>query len=105
MRKQVWEVEILANCCLHSSTPYPDSNPWPILMLLRVHWSALSPYNGPLAFLLDICPSLQESSSRLHGTACSATLFTDDRHHVKLHPMLGDPDADYISANYIDVSA
>uniref|UniRef100_A0A8C2NHG6 protein-tyrosine-phosphatase n=1 Tax=Capra hircus TaxID=9925 RepID=A0A8C2NHG6_CAPHI len=28
-----------------------------------------------------------------------------DRHRVKLHPMLGDPDADYINANYIDVSA
>nr|BAE43332.1 unnamed protein product [Mus musculus] len=26
-----------------------------------------------------------------------------DRHHVKLHPMLADPDADYISANYIDI--
>ncbi|XP_070106268.1 receptor-type tyrosine-protein phosphatase U isoform X12 [Equus przewalskii] len=25
-----------------------------------------------------------------------------DRHRVKLHPMLGDPDADYINANYID---
>lgn len=31
-------------------------------------------------------------------------LFLDDRHRVKLHPMLGDPDADYINANYIDVS-
>uniref|UniRef100_A0A8C4PM68 protein-tyrosine-phosphatase n=1 Tax=Equus asinus asinus TaxID=83772 RepID=A0A8C4PM68_EQUAS len=29
----------------------------------------------------------------------------NDRHRVKLHPMLGDPDADYINANYIDVSA
>uniref|UniRef100_A0A2K5TWR7 Protein tyrosine phosphatase receptor type U n=1 Tax=Macaca fascicularis TaxID=9541 RepID=A0A2K5TWR7_MACFA len=28
-----------------------------------------------------------------------------DRHRVKLHPMLGDPNADYINANYIDVSA
>ncbi|XP_070315162.1 receptor-type tyrosine-protein phosphatase U isoform X3 [Odocoileus virginianus] len=26
-----------------------------------------------------------------------------DRHRVKLHPMLGDPDADYINANYIDI--
>uniref|UniRef100_G1TS27 protein-tyrosine-phosphatase n=1 Tax=Oryctolagus cuniculus TaxID=9986 RepID=G1TS27_RABIT len=25
-----------------------------------------------------------------------------DRHRVKLHPMLGDPNADYINANYID---
>ncbi|XP_029082860.1 receptor-type tyrosine-protein phosphatase U [Monodon monoceros] len=25
-----------------------------------------------------------------------------DRHRVKLHPLLGDPDADYINANYID---
>uniref|UniRef100_A0A8C6BGQ6 Receptor-type tyrosine-protein phosphatase U n=1 Tax=Monodon monoceros TaxID=40151 RepID=A0A8C6BGQ6_MONMO len=26
-----------------------------------------------------------------------------DRHRVKLHPLLGDPDADYINANYIDI--
>uniref|UniRef100_A0A2R8ZAN0 Receptor-type tyrosine-protein phosphatase U n=1 Tax=Pan paniscus TaxID=9597 RepID=A0A2R8ZAN0_PANPA len=26
-----------------------------------------------------------------------------DRHRVKLHPMLGDPNADYINANYIDI--
>ncbi|XP_016043345.1 receptor-type tyrosine-protein phosphatase U isoform X1 [Erinaceus europaeus] len=26
-----------------------------------------------------------------------------DRHRVKLNPMLGDPDADYINANYIDI--
>lgn len=28
----------------------------------------------------------------------------DDRHRVKLHPLLGDPNSDYINANYIDVS-
>ncbi|XP_077821479.1 receptor-type tyrosine-protein phosphatase U isoform X39 [Macaca mulatta] len=28
-----------------------------------------------------------------------------DRHRVKLHPMLGDPNADYINANYIDGQA
>ncbi|XP_057355901.1 receptor-type tyrosine-protein phosphatase U isoform X11 [Manis pentadactyla] len=27
-----------------------------------------------------------------------------DRHRVKLHPMLGDPDADYVNANYVDDS-
>ncbi|KAF2976687.1 hypothetical protein EK904_004190, partial [Melospiza melodia maxima] len=27
----------------------------------------------------------------------------DDRHRVKLHPLLGDPNSDYINANYIDV--
>uniref|UniRef100_A0A8C5G8A1 protein-tyrosine-phosphatase n=1 Tax=Gouania willdenowi TaxID=441366 RepID=A0A8C5G8A1_GOUWI len=27
-----------------------------------------------------------------------------DRHRVKLHPLLGDPNSDYINANYIDVS-
>ncbi|XP_058856180.1 receptor-type tyrosine-protein phosphatase U isoform X5 [Acipenser ruthenus] len=26
----------------------------------------------------------------------------DDRHRVKLHPLLGDPSSDYINANYID---
>ena len=36
---------------------------------------------------------------------CAPHVFPDDRHRVKLHPMLGDPDADYINANYIDVSA
>lgn len=33
------------------------------------------------------------------------SVFPDDRHRVKLHPMLGDPDADYVNANYVDVSA
>lgn len=28
----------------------------------------------------------------------------DDRHRVKLHPLLGDSNSDYINANYIDVS-
>uniref|UniRef100_A0A672HT86 protein-tyrosine-phosphatase n=1 Tax=Salarias fasciatus TaxID=181472 RepID=A0A672HT86_SALFA len=28
---------------------------------------------------------------------------SDDRHRVKLHPLLGDPNSDYINANYIDV--
>lgn len=32
------------------------------------------------------------------------SLFPDDRHRVKLHPLLGDPNSDYINANYIDVS-
>ncbi|XP_058853627.1 receptor-type tyrosine-protein phosphatase U-like isoform X4 [Acipenser ruthenus] len=27
----------------------------------------------------------------------------DDRHRVKLHPLLGDPNSDYINANYIDI--
>lgn len=31
-------------------------------------------------------------------------LAPDDRHRVKLHPLLGDPNSDYINANYIDVS-
>uniref|UniRef100_A0A8C1LGE7 protein-tyrosine-phosphatase n=1 Tax=Cyprinus carpio TaxID=7962 RepID=A0A8C1LGE7_CYPCA len=32
------------------------------------------------------------------------TLMGYDRHRVKLHPLLGDPNSDYINANYIDVS-
>uniref|UniRef100_A0A8C1LFC6 Receptor-type tyrosine-protein phosphatase U n=1 Tax=Cyprinus carpio TaxID=7962 RepID=A0A8C1LFC6_CYPCA len=31
------------------------------------------------------------------------TLMGYDRHRVKLHPLLGDPNSDYINANYIDV--
>uniref|UniRef100_A0AAY4CP76 protein-tyrosine-phosphatase n=1 Tax=Denticeps clupeoides TaxID=299321 RepID=A0AAY4CP76_9TELE len=31
-------------------------------------------------------------------------LIMYDRHRVKLHPLLGDPNSDYINANYIDVS-
>uniref|UniRef100_A0A8C9VRS6 protein-tyrosine-phosphatase n=1 Tax=Scleropages formosus TaxID=113540 RepID=A0A8C9VRS6_SCLFO len=30
--------------------------------------------------------------------------LVNDRHRVKLHPLLGDPNSDYINANYIDVS-
>uniref|UniRef100_A0A671XI34 Receptor-type tyrosine-protein phosphatase U n=1 Tax=Sparus aurata TaxID=8175 RepID=A0A671XI34_SPAAU len=30
---------------------------------------------------------------------------SDDRHRVKLHPLLGDPNSDYINANYIDGQA
>uniref|UniRef100_A0A4W5LMR4 protein-tyrosine-phosphatase n=1 Tax=Hucho hucho TaxID=62062 RepID=A0A4W5LMR4_9TELE len=30
------------------------------------------------------------------------TLMGYDRHRVKLHPLLGDPNSDYINANYID---
>lgn len=33
-----------------------------------------------------------------------STCSPDDRHRVKLHPLLGDPNSDYINANYIDVS-
>ncbi|XP_063055132.1 receptor-type tyrosine-protein phosphatase U isoform X4 [Engraulis encrasicolus] len=32
----------------------------------------------------------------------SAICQEDDRHRVKLHPLLGDPNSDYINANYID---
>ncbi|XP_010786251.1 receptor-type tyrosine-protein phosphatase U [Notothenia coriiceps] len=31
------------------------------------------------------------------------TLSGYDRHRVKLHPLLGDPNSDYINANYIDI--
>ncbi|XP_041963008.1 receptor-type tyrosine-protein phosphatase U isoform X3 [Alosa sapidissima] len=31
------------------------------------------------------------------------TLMGYDRHRVKLHPLLGDPNSDYINANYIDI--
>uniref|UniRef100_A0A8C7CGK0 Receptor-type tyrosine-protein phosphatase U n=1 Tax=Oncorhynchus kisutch TaxID=8019 RepID=A0A8C7CGK0_ONCKI len=31
------------------------------------------------------------------------TLMGYDRHRVKLHPLLGDPNSDYINANYIDM--
>lgn len=44
-------------------------------------------------------------SSGLSTAPSTCSVFTDDRHRVKLHPMLGDPSADYINANYIDVSA
>ncbi|XP_058853632.1 receptor-type tyrosine-protein phosphatase U-like isoform X9 [Acipenser ruthenus] len=30
------------------------------------------------------------------------SLLAHDRHRVKLHPLLGDPNSDYINANYID---
>lgn len=33
-----------------------------------------------------------------------SSCVSDDRHRVKLHPLLGDPNSDYINANYIDVS-
>lgn len=36
--------------------------------------------------------------------AVSFLSVPDDRHRVKLHPLLGDPNSDYINANYIDVS-
>uniref|UniRef100_A0A8C4LTG1 protein-tyrosine-phosphatase n=1 Tax=Equus asinus asinus TaxID=83772 RepID=A0A8C4LTG1_EQUAS len=42
-----------------------------------------------------------EVSAPAHPMA-ACSVFADDRHRVKLHPMLGDPDADYINANYID---
>lgn len=38
-------------------------------------------------------------------TALFSSRVSDDRHRVKLHPLLGDPNSDYINANYIDVSA
>lgn len=38
-------------------------------------------------------------------TALFSSCVSDDRHRVKLHPLLGDPNSDYINANYIDVSA
>uniref|UniRef100_A0A8C4LQI5 protein-tyrosine-phosphatase n=1 Tax=Equus asinus asinus TaxID=83772 RepID=A0A8C4LQI5_EQUAS len=46
---------------------------------------------------------VQGPSAPAHPMA-ACSVFADDRHRVKLHPMLGDPDADYINANYIDVS-
>lgn len=45
--------------------------------------------------------------SQLYFQYFFALLFlsaSDDRHRVKLHPLLGDPNSDYINANYIDVS-
>lgn len=39
----------------------------------------------------------------LHLTVSFCSV-SDDRHRVKLHPLLGDPNSDYINANYIDVS-
>lgn len=44
------------------------------------------------------------SQSRRCPTALSSSHVSDDRHRVKLHPLLGDPNSDYINANYIDVS-
>lgn len=59
MREQVWEDETSAeghteNRCSSSSAPHLDSNPRPILMVFGVHWSALSPCKGHLAFLLTL---------------------------------------------------
>ncbi|CDQ79540.1 unnamed protein product [Oncorhynchus mykiss] len=36
--------------------------------------------------------------------SCDESTDHHDRHRVKLHPLLGDPNSDYINANYIDVS-
>lgn len=79
MREQVWEVETsaeghTANRCSSSSAPHLDSNPRPILMLVGVQWSALSPCKGRLAFLLDTSPSPREISSRLCVTQRSLLL-------------------------------
>uniref|UniRef100_A0A8C3L193 Receptor-type tyrosine-protein phosphatase U n=1 Tax=Chrysolophus pictus TaxID=9089 RepID=A0A8C3L193_CHRPC len=38
------------------------------------------------------------------GKVVFSSCLPDDRHRVKLHPLLGDPNSDYINANYIDVS-
>lgn len=38
------------------------------------------------------------------GNSTFSSCLPDDRHRVKLHPLLGDPNSDYINANYIDVS-
>lgn len=38
------------------------------------------------------------------GSSTFSSCLPDDRHRVKLHPLLGDPNSDYINANYIDVS-
>uniref|UniRef100_A0A8C0EWG7 protein-tyrosine-phosphatase n=1 Tax=Bubo bubo TaxID=30461 RepID=A0A8C0EWG7_BUBBB len=41
------------------------------------------------------------------GPVCKERMlqtWSYDRHRVKLHPLLGDPNSDYINANYIDVS-
>lgn len=49
----------------------------------------------------------QKMLSQLYFQYFFALLFlspSDDRHRVKLHPLLGDPNSDYINANYIDVS-
>uniref|UniRef100_A0A8C9F5R2 protein-tyrosine-phosphatase n=1 Tax=Pavo cristatus TaxID=9049 RepID=A0A8C9F5R2_PAVCR len=36
------------------------------------------------------------------GNSTFSSCLPDDRHRVKLHPLLGDPNSDYINANYID---
>uniref|UniRef100_A0A673AYE8 protein-tyrosine-phosphatase n=1 Tax=Sphaeramia orbicularis TaxID=375764 RepID=A0A673AYE8_9TELE len=38
-----------------------------------------------------------------HSSGLLFPSLLDDRHRVKLHPLLGDPNSDYINANYIDV--
>uniref|UniRef100_A0A672UUT8 protein-tyrosine-phosphatase n=1 Tax=Strigops habroptila TaxID=2489341 RepID=A0A672UUT8_STRHB len=53
---------------------------------------------GPMGDTLSPC--LQALGADSPFSPCSA----DDRHRVKLHPLLGDPNSDYINANYIDVS-
>lgn len=93
-----------------------DSNHWLVLppAVPRAYWSVLS---LQFPWLPCLCPppglqgaSPSSPSSGLPSLApanpmATYSLFPDDRHRVKLHPMLGDPDADYINANYIDVSA
>uniref|UniRef100_A0A8C6KN31 protein-tyrosine-phosphatase n=1 Tax=Nothobranchius furzeri TaxID=105023 RepID=A0A8C6KN31_NOTFU len=48
----------------------------------------------------------RRSSLFLHSDIINNTdnFIHYDRHRVKLHPLLGDPNSDYINANYIDVT-
>ncbi|XP_043945675.1 receptor-type tyrosine-protein phosphatase U [Protopterus annectens] len=45
----------------------------------------------------DVSKKKEKSKSRQENTQ------THDRHRVKLHPLLGDSNSDYINANYIDI--
>lgn len=94
----------------------PSSNPWPVLppLVRRASWSALSlevPWLSCLCRISGLleasphCPSSALPSSVPAHPMAPCFVFADDRHRVKLPPMMGGPDADYINANYIDVSA
>lgn len=60
-------------------------------------------------FSLIISYAQNKNNKKTNNLLCfnNSDLFfslPDDRHRVKLHPLLGDPNSDYINANYIDVS-
>uniref|UniRef100_A0A3B4E838 Receptor-type tyrosine-protein phosphatase U n=1 Tax=Pygocentrus nattereri TaxID=42514 RepID=A0A3B4E838_PYGNA len=47
----------------------------------------------------------QEYEVRTSPSGQAVFYWTNDRHRVKLHSLLADPNSDYVNANYIDVSS